>query len=1097
MSMFVASAFAQGAIDGSVGITVTHGLTLADGDVLYAFLFRGDANTGSAPNQITAFDCSGWTTLSFQQNSGGNDRSGDVQRKVIVTASGEPASYTWTTTGDTDTQNTVVVLIQTRTGDTGTPEDATTTVLDGSNDFTPDAPDITTVTGGSLVITVHGAAYGAAESTAGDAAGAPSGYTLQRGIFQSDAGAHRPVLLAVATLETTTPGAQTPGVWTHTPDEATREYLTWTVAVRSGYTPVTGRYLLESGSPDGYLLEDSSGVLIGEDATAAAYDPATSGAGIWHDAPQEWRSPDRYQPDEQASGFVPLVSAFDPMRSPFVRDEQTDRDISQRWYQPDAMADGFVPIAPSLTAAQLAGLWPEQPQEWRTQTWDADAEVKLPATPPGQVINSGRTADEITPYHTVIGWTDPSGGSSALTGVRIYIQRDQAITDFASATLVTTVGVGVQLFDDYWGDVCDYPAAATRFLYWLVPVNAEGLTGPARFLNLTISRWTAPWHDWDGAEDAWRDPQRYQPDEQAYLPMPPLANAPIPGSWSGWDASQDVNRSQQWFAPEASVEGDIPRTTPVVDSSTVAQRAAILAEQPQDWRPEQWYAEPAEVPSGPAVEWDPSLALTQHEDQSGQQDRWLAERWYQPDEQVLGDIPRASAPTVGVTVAQMAALWPEQPQDWRDAPRYQPDEQAAGFRPLANAYTGMDLTWDTTQDRAIGQQWFAPDASVEGLRPLANAPTGLDFGRDHQQDQGNAQQWYQPDEQAISPVALTLPSAPSAAQLAGLWQEQSQDRSLDQVWYQPDESANGFVPILDVAPVTTAQLAGLWPEQPQEWQDAQRFAPDEHVLGDIPRASAPTLDFTPAQMAPMWAEQPQEWRDARSWAPEASVEGLVPIVPMVLQSDSQQDAWQGWASAPDLSVEPITSPPTTAQLAGIWPEQPAGWSDASPWHQPDEQATSPVSLTLPSAPTAGQLAGLWYEQPQEWRETRWFAPDPSVEGSPPVVTKAQIAGIWYDQPQGPDLSQTWFAPDAAVEGRPPIVTVLQLAGLWQEQPGQERSLAQTWFAPDESANGFVPIVGIFTRSGRPPVIRNVITGPPVVGGAADGVPVIRGGGRRT
>lgn len=31
--------------------------------------------------------------------------------------------------------------------------------------------------------------------------------------------------------------------------------------------PVTGRYLLESGSPDGYLQEDGAGVLLGEDAT--------------------------------------------------------------------------------------------------------------------------------------------------------------------------------------------------------------------------------------------------------------------------------------------------------------------------------------------------------------------------------------------------------------------------------------------------------------------------------------------------------------------------------------------------------------------------------------------------------------------------------------------------------------------------------------------------------------------------------------------------------------------------------------------------------------------------------------------------------------
>lgn len=242
----VAEAANSGSVAGGTGIAVTHGFSLVNGDVLYAFCGTGVAASGS-PQLITAYASSGWTELtgSFEQQAGGNDRSGSILRKVITNAGGEPSSYTFTRTGDaTNPFVQKVIIYQLRGVDTATPEDASAVKNNGSDDFTPDNVDITTVATGAMVLIAHLAAFGDTEAITGVTPGAPSGYTLGSNcapVDPSAGSAPRGIMLATAHAIPGTAGAQSIGVWTHTPDEATREYITWAVSVKPLATAAAGR----------------------------------------------------------------------------------------------------------------------------------------------------------------------------------------------------------------------------------------------------------------------------------------------------------------------------------------------------------------------------------------------------------------------------------------------------------------------------------------------------------------------------------------------------------------------------------------------------------------------------------------------------------------------------------------------------------------------------------------------------------------------------------------------------------------------------------------------------------------------------------------
>ena len=53
---------------------------------------------------------------------------------------------------------------------------------------------------------------------------------------------------------------------------------------------MSDRYLLESGAPDGYLLEDGSGVLLDETQATAAAAEVASGTGSAEDAMVNWQN---------------------------------------------------------------------------------------------------------------------------------------------------------------------------------------------------------------------------------------------------------------------------------------------------------------------------------------------------------------------------------------------------------------------------------------------------------------------------------------------------------------------------------------------------------------------------------------------------------------------------------------------------------------------------------------------------------------------------------------------------------------------------------------------------------------------------------------
>lgn len=211
----------------TTGISVTHGFTLVNGDVLVAVVGQGD-DIG------TSITSSGWTAIStFHAQAGFEDRAAQALRKVITDAGSEPSSYTFIVNGNNALENLVAHIIQVRGVNTTTPEDATTTELsDGlENDNTPDHISITTATDGALVL-IYQIAVTALATWEGYTAGAPSGYTTRGSDFHSEGTGSNSVWLQAASLLTTTAGTYDPGVWTTTPDTAILDNILFSVAMR-------------------------------------------------------------------------------------------------------------------------------------------------------------------------------------------------------------------------------------------------------------------------------------------------------------------------------------------------------------------------------------------------------------------------------------------------------------------------------------------------------------------------------------------------------------------------------------------------------------------------------------------------------------------------------------------------------------------------------------------------------------------------------------------------------------------------------------------------------------------------------------------------
>ena len=221
---YINSASNHAYVTGTTGVAVTHGFTLANGDVLYAFYAESD-------DVATAVSSSGWTQLTgaFQALGTGNDRAASILRKVITDAGSEPASYTFLS-DNIGLDGLVVIVVQTRGANTSTPEDAAVAFSAGSDDFTPNNVDIVTATDNALVLIYHVASC-ADNVAATKTAGAPSGYTLATSTYE-ELSTSAEAFIEVAYKENTgAAGTQAIDVWTGT-DDATSEWFTYAVAVK-------------------------------------------------------------------------------------------------------------------------------------------------------------------------------------------------------------------------------------------------------------------------------------------------------------------------------------------------------------------------------------------------------------------------------------------------------------------------------------------------------------------------------------------------------------------------------------------------------------------------------------------------------------------------------------------------------------------------------------------------------------------------------------------------------------------------------------------------------------------------------------------------
>jgi hypothetical protein len=186
-------------------------------------IFMGKPLAGSLFSAVAP--TTGWTLHGNEKyTTAGNTMQIVVAVKRITAPGSEPISWEFDR-GSEGTPEWSAITLVLRGVDLTDIADAVLVYVSGANDFTPDAPDITTVTNGALVLTGHYTqSSGADRSTA--TAGAPSGMTLLGRAAQIKSFA------ALAYKVEATAGAKVYGAWTHTPDNATDDFQTWTIAIR-------------------------------------------------------------------------------------------------------------------------------------------------------------------------------------------------------------------------------------------------------------------------------------------------------------------------------------------------------------------------------------------------------------------------------------------------------------------------------------------------------------------------------------------------------------------------------------------------------------------------------------------------------------------------------------------------------------------------------------------------------------------------------------------------------------------------------------------------------------------------------------------------
>jgi hypothetical protein len=195
------------------GLTIAKPSLVRDGDVLYAFLTKSDDVGAIAPP-------AGWTQLGQFITTADDDFTTGLWRRVVTSASTEPASYRFTHS-DTTAEAMSGYIVAVRGANTTTPEDAPVVHADGINNRTPSTPSVTTTSPSTLVL-FHQGVTGAAMSKVV----APFGTTL----LQSSQGTDRNS--GVSIFRQATPGATGARQWLNSGGASGADFHMLTVAVR-------------------------------------------------------------------------------------------------------------------------------------------------------------------------------------------------------------------------------------------------------------------------------------------------------------------------------------------------------------------------------------------------------------------------------------------------------------------------------------------------------------------------------------------------------------------------------------------------------------------------------------------------------------------------------------------------------------------------------------------------------------------------------------------------------------------------------------------------------------------------------------------------
>ncbi len=615
------------------------------------------------------------------------------------------------------------------------------------------------------------------------------------------------------------------------------------------------------------------GGIFGWDATADV------------DRTQQW-----FAPDAAAEPGYPNLTQATTAQEPVQVDDLSEQTPTQglQWYQEPDDTLGIPPFQHSTaTAAQDAGLWPENPQEQvPTQAiwWYQEPDDTL-GIPPFQ--HSTATV----PQEPLYDWDAQQDVD--LTQRWFQDEHCQFITVLSYVT-VASVPQQAALWPEQ-------PVAWQDGTPWFAPeASVEG------FRPLPPAP-TLPDYGWDGATDRWQDGSPwYQPEDDTLATTRP--NAPTAPDY-GWDGLQDVDLSVRWYQPEddtfAYPRPDAP-TAP--DFGWDAQQDRDLTQTWVTWEVsgEDPPREPLpNAPTAPDFGWDGAL------------DRDISITW--PTVETGGEFVGPAYPSTAAVPQQPI----QQPDPSEETDRtilwYAPQPEIPGPFPLPPAPIHADFGWDALQDVDTTQTWFAPDAEILGIIPTVHAPIHADFGWDAAQDIDITQTWFAPEPEYWPASVYTIDPRPV---VGTFYQgEPYEQRDLTQTWYQPEDE---WYPTFPRGPVYDPALT---PSQEPDWTESADqtvvwFAPDAEILGQPARVNAPTHpDYG-------WAAEQDVDRTATWFAPDAAIEDPLPPnsypahTPQfpIQQPEPTEEAdrtivWFApepceWTPVPNLTV------PTVAQMLG-------------------------------------------------------------------------------------------------------------------------------------------------------------------------------------